>query len=101
MYTQLTPIRSRLGSEVDINRRIATRLLPPTGEDGMPMHTEKPGHPVHVLTMYELRRYRRALEHSLKCIPAGTPVRDLLHTRLAEVLAEEECRAQLQVTCGR
>lgn len=101
MYTKLRPIRSPLGSEVDNNCRIATRFLASIGEDGMTMHTEKPGYPVHALTTYELRRYRRALEHSLKCIPAGTPVRDLLHTRLAEVLAEEECRAQLQVACGR
>ncbi|MDQ2814053.1 MAG: hypothetical protein M3Z75_19840 [Actinomycetota bacterium] len=80
---------------------MTSRLLPPTGEDGTPMHTEKPGYPVQALTTDELRRYRRALEHSLRYIPAGVPVRDLLHTRLAEVLAEEECRAQLQVTCGR
>jgi len=64
------------------------------------MRTDRPSHPVHALTTYELRRYRRALEYSLNGIPAHAPVRELLHTRLAEVLAEEECRAQLQVVCG-
>jgi hypothetical protein len=39
---------------------------------------------VHALTTYELRRYRRALEHSLKSIPAGVPVRELLHARLSD-----------------
>ncbi len=51
---------------------------------------------MHALTTYELRRYRRALEHSLKGIPAEAPVREQLSSRLAEVVAEEECRAQLQ-----
>lgn len=64
------------------------------------MRTDKPSHPVHALTTYELRRYRRALEHSLNGIPAHAPARELLHTQLAEVLAEEECRARLQVVCG-
>jgi hypothetical protein len=64
------------------------------------MRTDKPDHPVHTLTTHELRHYRRALEHSLNGIPAGAPVRELLHSRLAEVLAEEECRARPQVTCG-
>jgi len=63
------------------------------------MRQDTPSHPVHALTTYELRRYRRALEHSLKTIPAGVPVREL-HARLSEVLAEEECRAHLQVACG-
>ena len=60
------------------------------------MRTDNPRHPVHALTTYELRRYRRALEHSLKGIPAEAPVREQLSSRLAEVVAEEECRAQLQ-----
>jgi hypothetical protein len=64
------------------------------------MRQDTPSHPVHALTTYELRHYRRALEHSLKTIPAGVPVRELLHARLSEVLAEEECRAHLQVACG-
>jgi hypothetical protein len=61
------------------------------------VHSDQPRYPVHALTTYELRRYRRALEHSLTGIPAGAPVRELLHTRLAEVLVEEEGRAALKV----
>ena len=64
------------------------------------MRADQPSHPVHVLTTYELRRYRRALEHSLTAIPVGTPVRELLHARLVEVLAEEECRVRLELACG-
>jgi len=60
------------------------------------MRSDNPRHPVHALTTYELRRYRRALEHSLKGIAADAPVRERLYARLAEVAAEEECRAQLQ-----
>jgi len=55
---------------------------------------------VHALTTYELCRYRRALEYSLRTIAVGAPVRELLHARLAEVLAEEECRARLEVAFG-
>lgn len=64
------------------------------------MRQDTPSHRVHALTSYELRRYRRALEHSLKTIPAGVPVRELLHARLCEVLAEEKCRAQRQMARG-
>jgi hypothetical protein len=60
------------------------------------MRSDNQRHPVHALTTYELRRYRRALEHSLKGIPTHAPVRERLYARLAEVVAEEECRAPLQ-----
>jgi hypothetical protein len=63
---------------------------------GIPVRTDNPKHPVYALTTYELRRYRRAIEHSLNGIPADAPVRERLYARLAEVVAEEECRAQLQ-----
>lgn len=52
----------------------------------------QPPHPLPALTTYELARYRRELEHALTAIPAST----LLHTRLAEVLAEQESRASLR-----
>jgi hypothetical protein len=47
------------------------------------------------------RRNRRALEHSLNGIPADALVRERLHTRLAEVAAEEECRVRLQQALAR
>ena len=74
------------------NMRVGTRAI----RLGFPMRPDTPRHPVHALTTYELRRYRRALEHSLKGIPAHAPVRERLYARLAEVVAEEECRTQLQ-----
>jgi hypothetical protein len=57
---------------------------------------EKPQHPIHALTTYELTRYRRELEHALKTLPSHAEVRTLLRQRLTDVLAEQEARAQLQ-----
>src|SRR6266851_10453350 len=71
--TQPSPRRLR-SSRVGI---FATRL----GDWVMPMRTDNPRHPVYALTTYELRHYRRALEHSLKGISADAPVRERLRTR--------------------
>jgi hypothetical protein len=60
------------------------------------MRTEdSPKHPVPSLTSYELRAYRRALEHSLAAIAPSAPVCERLRVRLSEVRAEEESRARL------
>jgi hypothetical protein len=64
------------------------------------MTIEQPAHPVHALTTYELKNYRRELEHSLKTIPAHAQVRELLQQRLAEVLAEQDSRKRLQHADG-
>jgi ATP-dependent exoDNAse (exonuclease V) beta subunit len=50
--------------------------------------------PTHALTSYELKNYRRELEHSLKTIPEPTQVRELLQQRLTEVLAEQDSRSR-------
>ena len=42
---------------------------------------------MHALTTYELRNYRRELEHSLRALPEHVVVRVILQQRLAEVLA--------------
>jgi hypothetical protein len=56
----------------------------------------EPGHPLHALTTYELRGYRRALENSLADSAAHDPAsRDDLQARLAAVLAEQDSRAEL------
>lgn len=55
----------------------------------------QPGHPVPALTTFELRNYRRELEHALTTLPEHAPVRGLLQDRLAEVLAEQESRAEI------
>ena len=59
------------------------------------MAIQPPPHPMHALTTYELKKYRRELEHSLNTIPEHAQVRELLQERLAEVLAEQDSRNQL------
>jgi hypothetical protein len=57
----------------------------------------RPGHPVHALTTYELRSYRRQLEQALGDEVIGSaPVATQLRDALAEVLAEEESRIHLR-----
>ena len=51
-------------------------------------------HPTAQLTTYELRNYRRELEHALKTLPDHATVRAQLQAKLAEVLDEQESRSQ-------
>jgi hypothetical protein len=60
-----------------------------------PVAVQPPKHPTHALTTYELRDYRRELEHALKTVPEQAEVREMLRTRLAEVLAEQEGRIKI------
>ena len=60
-----------------------------------PVTVQPPEHPMHELMTYELSRYRRELEHALKELPEHAPVRELLHGKLAEVLAGEDSRAKI------
>ena len=64
------------------------------------MAIQQPPHPMPALTTYELRNYRRELEHSLKTLPEHAQVRALLQQRLAEVLAEQDSRNRLQHADG-
>ena len=68
--------------------------MPPTD----PVTVESPQHPLHALTTFELRGYRRQLENAIaffdKTDPAP-PARDDLQARLDAVLAEQEDRATL------
>jgi hypothetical protein len=64
------------------------------------MAIEQPPHPMHSLTTYELKNYRRELEHALKTIPEHAQVRELLQQRLVEVLAEQDSRNQLRQADG-
>jgi hypothetical protein len=61
-----------------------------------PANLDQPKHPMHALTTYELRNYRRDLEHALKALPGHATVREQLQQRLTDVLAEEQARTQLQ-----
>ena len=65
------------------------------------MSVEQPPHSVHALTTYELRNYRRELEHSLRALPEHVAVRVLLQQRLAEVLAEQDSRSRLHEANGQ
>jgi hypothetical protein len=56
-----------------------------------PVTVPRPGHPLPALTTFELHRYRRDLEHALAAAPGHGPLQD----KLAEVLAEQESRAQI------
>jgi len=50
---------------------------------------------MHALTTYELRDYRRQLEHAIKGISPDAPVQADLRSKLDEVLAEQEQRAKI------
>ena len=60
-----------------------------------PMTVPPPKHPMHALTTFELRDYRRELEHALKTSPEQAAVRELLQAKLAEVLSEQESRLKI------
>ena len=65
------------------------------------MSIQQPPHPIPALTTYELKNYRRELEHSLKTLPEHAQVRAQLQQRLAEVLAEQDSRNRLHHANGR
>ncbi len=59
---------------------------------------DQPKHPVHALTTYELRDYRRQLERAIAYFDKQSPVppvRADLQTALDDVLAEQESRARI------
>jgi hypothetical protein len=59
---------------------------------------DKPKHPLHAMTTYELRDYSRQLESAIAFFDGQIPVpqaREGLQARLDAVLAEQEDRARL------
>jgi hypothetical protein len=63
-----------------------------------PGSVEKPKHPLHALTTYELASQRRELERSIAFFNTTNPVpsaRPDLQTRLDAVIAEQEARTRL------
>jgi hypothetical protein len=61
-----------------------------------PLTVEPPGHPLHELTTFELRDYRRRLETALASPHApAAPVRTGLQARLRDMLAEQDDRARI------
>ena len=70
--------------------------LPPGPAE--PVTVAPPKHAMHALTTYELRDYRRQLEHAIAFLDKQTPVppaRDRLQAKLDEVLAEQDQRAKI------
>jgi len=64
----------------------------------MPVTVDQPKHPLHALTTYELRDYRRELEQAIAFFDRQAPVppaRNRLQARLDEVLGEQNERARL------
>jgi hypothetical protein len=59
-----------------------------------PATVDQPKHPIHALTTYELRDYRRELERAIAGIAPDAPVQADLKQRLDEVQAEQEQRAR-------
>jgi hypothetical protein len=55
---------------------------------------------MHALTTYELRDYRRQLEHAVKGISPDAPVQADLRRKLDEVLNEQIQREQIKHGCG-
>ena len=60
-----------------------------------PITAYQPKHPVSALTTYELRDYRKSLEHALKTLPEHAAMRQQLQAKLDAVLAEQDDRARL------
>jgi hypothetical protein len=59
---------------------------------------EPPKHPLHAMTTFELRDYRRQLEGAIEFFGKQDPVppaRDQLQAKLDAVLAEQESRTRL------
>jgi len=62
-----------------------------------PPAVQQPPHPLHALTSYELRNYRRDLEHAIAFFDRQQPVpaaRDDLQARLDAVTGEQDSRSR-------
>jgi hypothetical protein len=70
--------------------------MSPSPGPAEPVTVAEPGHPVHALATFELRHYRRELEHAIQGISPDAPVQDDLRRKLGEVLAEQESRTRIQ-----
>jgi hypothetical protein len=63
-----------------------------------PVTVDPPKHPLHAMTTFELRDYRRQLESALAFFGRQDPVppaRDRLQAALDAVVAEQDDRARL------
>lgn len=63
-----------------------------------PVTVDPPEHPLHAMTTYELRDYRRQLERAIAFLEGQDPVpptRGDLQARLDDVLAEQDERVRM------
>jgi len=63
-----------------------------------PVTVDQPEHPLHALTTYELRDYRRELETAIAFFDRQSsvpPARARLQARLDDVVAEQDDRRRL------
>ena len=60
-----------------------------------PPAVDPPPHPLHALTTYEIRDYRRLLESAIKGIAPDAPIQAALRRKLDAVLAEQEERTRI------
>jgi hypothetical protein len=59
-----------------------------------------PRWPTYALATWELRDYRQKLESALRRVPEDSADRTLIQTRLREVTAEQDERAQVTTVPG-
>jgi hypothetical protein len=72
--------------------------MPATAASDQAPVIEKPKHPLHALTTYELTGYRRQLEHAIVFFDQQEPippVRAVMQARLDAVTAEQDDRARI------
>jgi hypothetical protein len=61
---------------------------------------QQPAYPMHQLTTFELRDYRKQLEHAVERL-GSAPVVQELQAKLRQVRAEEDSRARLRAGNGQ
>jgi hypothetical protein len=90
-------------SETPVKSRHAGPTKTPDAPEGIvtvpaePVPAE-PKHPLHAMTTFELRDYRRQLESAVAFFDAKDPVppaRDRLQAKLDAVIAEQESRKRI------
>jgi hypothetical protein len=60
-----------------------------------PPAVDPPPHPLHALTTYEIRDYRRLLEQAIRGIAPDAPIQAALRRKLDAVIAEQDERARI------
>jgi hypothetical protein len=75
-----------------------TATQPEATPAGQPPAVDQPKHPLHAMTTFELRGYRRQLENAIAFFDTKDPVppvRSDLQAALADVIAEQDDRQRM------